>query len=292
MKYIEKNIGKFKMRIKSKEGGIHSDLRKMKVGVTKEREPELLNTIKEEVKSGFNVIDLGSNIGYVTLLLSDLVGRKGSVLALEPEPENFEILKYNLELNKIKNTTPFKLAIGDYDGKTNFFIGKSSNLSSIIQSKNSSSKKVEVPCLTLTSFLKGKKYPNFVKMDVEGAEVEIFKGAYEYFKLNNNGDCLIVLEMHPIFYTDAHSMEVEFKKFLDIGFNTKYVISAGVPIPELFKKKEYTPYKIFRNRGVYTNVTNMDMLYFSCHQHIQKVPGKKDSTKIVRYVGLFREGPK
>jgi len=288
MKYLEKEIGKFKMRIKSKEGGIHSDLRKMKKGSTKEREPELLNTIKDEVKEGFTAIDLGANIGYITLLLSDLVGKKGKVLAIEPEPENFEILKYNLELNKIKNVEPINLAISDEDKKICFYIGKSSNLSSIIPSKNSTNKKIDVNCLTLTSLLKNKPYPNFVKMDTEGAEVEIFRGMYEYFKNNNDGNCLIILEIHPIFYSKKHNLEIEFKKFLEIGFSTKYVISAGVPIPDLFKKYGYTPDKVFRNRGVYTTITDKDMLYFSCHRHIQKVPGKKDSTKIVRYVGLYR----
>ena len=192
MKYLEKEIGKFKMRIKSKEGGIHADLRKMKTGSTKEREPELLNTIKDEVKPGFSAIDLGANIGYITLLLSDLVGKKGKVLAIEPEPENFEILKYNLELNKIKNVEPINLAISESDGSICFHIGKSSNLSSILPSKNSTSKKVDVKCSTLTSLLKNRSYPNIIKMDVEGAEVEIFRGMYEYFKNNNDGNCLII----------------------------------------------------------------------------------------------------
>lgn len=288
MKYLEKKIGKFQMRIKSKEGGIHADLRKMKDGVIKEREPELLNTIREEVKSGYNVIDLGANIGYITLLLSDLVGKTGRVLAIEPEPENYEILKYNLEINKIKNVKSLNFAISENDGPGCFHIGKSSNLSGLIKSKNSTSQQIYVPCFTLSTVLKNENYPNFIKMDVEGSEVEIFKGMFDYFKKYNEGPCLIILEMHPIFYSRDHNMEIEFRKFLDIGFKTKYVISAGVQIPDLFKEKGYKPNKVFKNRGVYTTVSNEDMLYFSCRKHIQKVPGKKDSTKIVRYVGLYR----
>ena len=158
MKYIEKSIGKFKMRIKTKEGGIHADLRKMKPDSVKEREPELLSTIKNEVKPGFVAIDLGANIGYITLLLSDLVGKNGKVFAIEPEPENFQILKYNLDINKIKNVECLNLAINESDGNVCFYIGKSSNLSSILQSKNSTNKKVDVKCLTLTTLLKDKPY--------------------------------------------------------------------------------------------------------------------------------------
>jgi len=289
MKYIEKQIGKFKMRIKSKEGGIHSDLRKMIDGQKKEREPELLHIIKTEVKQGFTTIDLGSNIGYITLLLSDLVGKNGIVYAIEPEPENFNILNYNIEINKITNVKTFNFAISDTKEKLEFHIGRSSNLSSLIKSKNSTEKNILVNTETLTDFLKGKKYPNFIKMDVEGSEVEIFRGMYDYFKNTNEGNCLIVLEIHPMFYSPERSLENEFKKFLQIGFKTKYVISAGVPTPDKFKEFGYDkPDLVFRNRGIYSNITDEHMIYFSCRQHIQKVPGKKDSIKIVRYVALER----
>jgi len=150
------------------------------------------------------------------------------------------------------------------DGNISFYIGKVSNLSSMFLSKNSTTKKLKVACFTLSSFLKDKPYPNFIKMDVEGGEVEIFRGMYDYFKNKNEGKCLIILEMHPIFYNESHNLEIEFRKFLNIGFKTKYVISAGVPIPDLFKKYGYAPDNIYRNRGVYSKVTDEHMLYFSC----------------------------
>jgi len=115
MKYIDKKIGKYIMRVKRKEGGIHADLRKISEGKKKEREPELLNTIKNEVKPGNVCIDLGANIGYITLLLSDLVGKNGKIFAIEPEPENFNILNYNLNINKIKNVETSNIAIGERD---------------------------------------------------------------------------------------------------------------------------------------------------------------------------------
>jgi len=289
MKYIEKKIGKFKMRIKSKEGGIHADLRKMKEGSNKEREPELINLIKKEVKEGFTAIDLGSNIGYITLLLSDLCGKNGIVYAIEPEPENFNILQYNIEINKLKNVEAYNIAISESNTISDFFIGKSSNLSGLFSNRNTTLKKVKVKTETLTNFLKEKKYPNFIKMDTEGAEVEIFKGMYDYFINNNKGKCLIVLEMHPMFYSKERDLEIEFKKFLNIGFKTKYVISAGVPVPDKFKELGYNkPIDIFKSRGVYDNFNNEDMIYVSCREHIQKVPNKKDSKKICRYVALER----
>ena len=62
VKYVEKTIGKFKMRLMSKSGGINETLRKMKPG--KEREPELLYVVRNELKQGMYVFDCGANIGY------------------------------------------------------------------------------------------------------------------------------------------------------------------------------------------------------------------------------------
>jgi len=286
-KYIERKIGNNLMRIKKKEGGIHSDLRKLKDG--NDREPEFIYLIRKEIKPDMIVVDLGANIGYISLIISELL-KDGHLYAIEPEPENYDILSYNIKINRCKNVSCHNLAISNTNGISKFFIGKTSNLGGLIKSKNTPGKEIEVSTITLTDFFKGKELPNFIKMDVEGFEVEIFDGMYEMFKNNPNQSCIIAIEMHPIFYHKKHDIETQFKKFLDIGFKTKYVVSAGVPIPNKFKEMGYTnPINVFKGRGIYNNFSDEDMLYVSCYEHIQPVPGKKDSKKIVRYVILERK---
>ncbi len=72
-------------------------------GVYGEFDTEL---VKEQVKSGNRVIDLGANIGYYSLLFSNLVGKTGAVYSFEPNPNNVKIVeKRVLRLTIFKNIT-------------------------------------------------------------------------------------------------------------------------------------------------------------------------------------------
>jgi len=74
------------------------------------------NVIKNTIKNGQIVLDIGANIGYYTLLFSKLVGNSGKVFSFEPEPNNFNILKINVLKNNYTQTRIFNYAVADFDG--------------------------------------------------------------------------------------------------------------------------------------------------------------------------------
>lgn len=294
MEYIEKKIGKHLMRIDSKQNGIHKTLRKWKSGdINAVREPELLYLIKNELKPKTTIMDLGANIGYLTLIIADYIKDDGKIYAIEPDPRNNILLEYNVKANKYKSIEIYKLAISNKNGKSKFCIANSSNLSSMTKTK-ATKDIIKVKTKTLTDFFNKKDFPNFIKMDVEGHECEILNGGYELFK-KNDFPCKIIMEIHPKFYSEKHSLENQLKKYInELGFKTKYVISAAVEVPDLFKKLGYiNPIKIFNssgyNRGIYNNFKDDDMFKVACYEHKQYVePRKKWSNKIVRYVMIER----
>jgi FkbM family methyltransferase len=289
MTYIEKNVGKYKMRINPKEGGIHGNLLKIaKKGG--EREPELLHVLRKELKDGMLCMDLGANIGYITLLMADKVGENGMIYAVEPDPSNIELLNMNVKLNNFDNRVKiFDMGISNKLGSMNFFIGKSSNLGGMVKTKNTKNKSIKVKVDTLTNFFKDNNIPDLIKMDIEGHEVEVLEGMYDVVK-NQKFSCKIVMELHPLHYSDNHSLEFWLRKFLKCGFKTKYVISAGVVIPDLFKKWGYTPINSFKTkRGLYDNFSEEHMLEACCHINKQWMPHKnKYSPKIVRFLMIER----
>ena len=116
------------------------------------------------------------------LLASKRVGEEGKVIAIEPEIHNFQQLKKNLELNQIKNVTPINIALSDFNGQKDFFITKGSGCHSFLAASGQEiidKVKIKVKSLdTLMGELNIKRI-DLLKIDAEGAELEILKGGKE-----------------------------------------------------------------------------------------------------------------
>ena len=77
-------------------------------------------------------------------------------------------------------------------------------------------------------------------MDLEGHEVSVFEGGYEYFK-NNDGETHILLEVHPQYYDFHNNFADTLKKYEGIGFKVKYVVVTPIPDPPPLKSRGYSP---------------------------------------------------
>ena len=289
MKYFEGRVGNFNIRVNANEGGIHADLRKISKNGG-EREPGLLHILKSEVTNGMTCIDLGANIGYVTLLLADIVGPHGKIFAIEPDPNNVELLKNNIKINKFEERTKiFQMGISNIKGVSDFYIGLSSNLGGMIKRHNTNSDPIKIKIDTLSNFCKEYDIPDLIKMDIEGYEVEVLEGMFDIIK-ERSDPCKIVMELHPVYYSKEHSLEYWMNKFINYGFHTKYIVSAGVPIPDMFKEWKYSPIKVFSSgRGLYNNFSDEHMLISCCHTNKQLISPKRGfSPKIARFVLIER----
>jgi len=285
-KYLKKKVDKFMMHLDVNDGGISRVL-----ATTGEREKVFMSILKSTVKEGDVCFDLGANIGYPTMFMADNVGDSGIVYAVEPDKHNCELLDLNINENNFVNRCEVtQCAITKDDGEIDFWLASAPNLNSVQKTKNST-KKITVPAYNLGTYLENRRYPNFIKMDVEGAEVGIFEGALEYFT-ENRGRTNILLEVHPQFYDSGNDFEEILKKFFAIGFNPKYLVSTPVGQPQKFKDAGYKPkYQVNTDgfvRGVYTDVKEEDFLNFSCNTHNQPYPGGV-SKKIVRCFMIGRD---
>jgi len=138
--------------------------------------------------------------------LTKIVGEKGKVYAIEPVPDNVDLLKRNIELNKYTNIEVYQLAIGSKDGLAPCYIAKARNLSTLIKQishaeKGGYVKEIEVKLTTIDDFLKDKPYPNKIRMDVEGYEYEIIKG------MNETLEACLPLEIFIEFHFDLLGKE-------------------------------------------------------------------------------------
>lgn len=120
------------------------------------------------------VYDIGANVGFYTLLASHIIGEKGKTIAFEPFHRNLCYLKKHLQLNKCNNVAVIEAAVNEQGGVAFFEEGTSSSTGRI--SEKGSIKIETVKIDTLVS--QGKiPPPDFIKIDVEGSELLVLRGA-------------------------------------------------------------------------------------------------------------------
>lgn len=139
------------------------------------------------VNEGDVLVDVGANIGFYSMLLSSLTGNSGRVVAFEPGEKNVAALLENIEINQFKNIDVRKKLVGHLAGKSAYyhFDSEDSGCSYAVEDPPKSKDGFEKQNLCtlddeLTSFAEVK----LVKIDVEGFEVNVLKGAFNMLSSN------------------------------------------------------------------------------------------------------------
>jgi len=179
---------------------------------------------QELVTEGMNVIDIGANIGYYTLLAAKLVGERGKVFAFEPEPQNYALLLRNIEVNGYKNITAVRKAAFSNTGKANLHLGEYSGAHSLYNPYTNSPGAVVVDTVSLDEFFEGKEYPiDIIKIDVEGAEMTVLLGMTDILEKNNS--LKIFTEFYPAgLQSSGFSAQEYWDKLVESGFKFIYLI--------------------------------------------------------------------
>ena len=128
------------------------------------------------VKPGMVVFDVGAHVGSYTMHASRLCGSHGHVFAFEPVPANLRYLKRHIELNHLTNVTVIEAALSDIDGPARFAPAPD-GVTSHLSPKGA----LEVSCHRLDTLVSEGivPAPDCIKIDVEGAEAAVLRGAIE-----------------------------------------------------------------------------------------------------------------
>jgi|SRR5438477_3569692 len=133
--------------------------------------------LRRELKPGQRFFDLGANAGFFTLLAARLVGPGGHCVAFDPSPENAASVREQLELNEFHHCTVVQEALGDEDGTASFSFPVAGSPIGHLGQRRGAERQVEVKTVCLDSASARFGEPDFVKMDVEGAEAMVLRGA-------------------------------------------------------------------------------------------------------------------
>ena len=140
--------------------------------------------LKEKViSSGDTVFECGTHHGMTAILLSKWIGNEGKIVSFEIFPQNAEIALKNINLNQIKNVAIEQTGLGESVGKTKIFCKSNSSIKprnslSLGFIRNAIYGMEEVDIIPLDDYAKKANCnPTFLKIDVEGYESEVLKGA-------------------------------------------------------------------------------------------------------------------
>ena len=149
----------------------------------REKSKELL---LESIKENDTVIDVGANVGEISLRAANIVGNKvGKIYSFEPDLIKFNRFLNNIKINAVKNITPINKGLGNVDGVFNLSVVDENNrgMNRIVESNESlNTSKIEVTILDNYIKLKNITRVDLIKIDTEGFEMNVIKGAKDLLK--------------------------------------------------------------------------------------------------------------
>lgn len=159
-------------------------------------EPEVQAVLHEHLRPGMVFYDVGANIGFFSLLAARLVGKEGRVVAFEADPEIAARLREHVARNEFGWIAVEEKAVWS-EARTVFFAridpttSPDRGLGHIVRADAADT--IRVSAESLDDYTRRLPAPDFIKCDVEGAEVEVFRGARQLLENKRPG---IICEMH------------------------------------------------------------------------------------------------
>jgi len=203
---------------------------------------EICAVLKRILKPGMYVVDVGANIGEITLLSSNCVGSHGMVYSFEPVTEIVNTLRYNVYNNGISNVQIMAKGLYHSEGSFDIFQDDSifhdgsihSGLNTLFQTNNRKTICERIEVTTLDIFVRNEniKKVDLVKIDVEGSELAVLKGAR------------LTLE--------------KFSPYLIVEIQNEMALAAGYQASDILEFLEKLGYKFFsiRRRGKLRRINN------------------------------------
>lgn len=177
-------------------------------------EPLVQEALAQRLRPGMVFYDLGANIGLFSLLSSRLVGPAGRVFSFEPDAETVIHLERNVERAAFQNVTIIAKGVWSMTGRQWFARADTSSPdrgTGTFLGSGKLNRSISVECVALDDFVQGAPPPNAIKCDVEGAELQVLRGAQQTIRAHRP---VIVCEMH----TDANGRACR-EMLREFGYN-------------------------------------------------------------------------
>lgn len=183
-------------------------------------EEALQKELRSRIKPGDLVVDIGANFGLHTLYAAHLVSESGQVVAFEPVPANLALLRRNLHLSKLTDRVDIQAAAVSNSREATLEIfcpDEAVAVTASLANETGAGTPVQVANLRLEEFeFPDGRAPAVIKIDVEGAEFEVLKGARGLLARDSP---VLLIEIHEYALGDFRTSVTELETFLaDLGY--------------------------------------------------------------------------
>jgi FkbM family methyltransferase len=172
-------------------------------------------------RKGDVVVDAGARIGTFAAKIAAAVGNEGKIIAIEPEPRNYQCLLKNIDANRLSNVFAVPKMLWSRTGQMDLYLaGNSASHSAYCDGFYSSTgESISVEADTLDGILRelGIGSVSFIKMDIEGAEVEALKGMRSALETAAH---MAIAAYHPVEGRRTHTVLIP--QLEQLGFDTTY----------------------------------------------------------------------
>ncbi|NET85501.1 MAG: FkbM family methyltransferase [Moorea sp. SIO1F2] len=181
-----------------------------------EGESGMQAVLKNNLSSGDCFIDVGANFGMHTLYAAKLVGEMGRVFAFEPVPSNLNLLKKNIHLNHLEQQVKVipKALSNSPDPFLTFHVPVDEvAVTASLRPDKTTQEAIQVANTRLDDYWNEVNLPvKIIKIDVEGAELEVLRGAEQLIRRQKP---LLLIEVHGFAFPDFGTNLDEFRKYLE-----------------------------------------------------------------------------
>ncbi|NES75182.1 MULTISPECIES: FkbM family methyltransferase [Okeania] len=199
-------------------------------------ESEIFQLIRKFLQNGDCFIDIGAHIGYYSILAAKIVGIEGKVFAFEPELSNYQKILENISLNNLNNISLFNLAVGSETKQTQLFFNQDNDGGHALwdvgkhpfnQKSLDNQTMQNIQQSTLDDILSQQKdisHIKMIKIDTEGAELDVIKGAVN--TLYQYDVPYIICEINKFGLQQMGTNETELREFMESLKYETYLITS------------------------------------------------------------------
>lgn len=143
-------------------------------------------TLSQYLKPGDIFYDIGANVGFFTIVAAKLVGSSGKVYAFEPEAENVATLRHNAQINRFTHVSAIAKAVSRTTGQAEFLLANycGGHTLATVGSRADARDVISIDVVSIDDAIGQNEIdpPTFVKIDVEGAEIDVLYGMTQTIK--------------------------------------------------------------------------------------------------------------